>query len=471
MTETIETLPHDIDTEQALLGAVLANSNVAEHIHASFDARRFYEPLHGRIYAVIMRLIGEGTHISVLTVAPYFRDEPPINDLTVKQYLGRLISASLNEMRSAGELARIVKDYADRREMISAYQDGIELAKNFEVSVAQSAAEGVKILDGIICSSRAVQPWVTVEQSSQAYIDELDKPKRNNTIPTGFNHYDRMTGGFKRGRYDLLAGRTGMGKSAMAVKLAINPAKRGFGVLMFSMEMDPEELTGRMLSSIAWEDGGCVEYSEAEKGRLTREQKDRLRKADERLKRLPIILDTDSALTMAAISARGRRHQARLAGQGITLGVIIVDHIGLVKPSNRYKGNMTAELGEVSQGLRALAKDLNVAVLGLAQLNREVENRDYKRPLLSDLRWSGDLEQDAYVVGLLYRPAYYLKDKHKDGSDEEIERLKLLSECQHDLELSIAKNRGGPTGTVNLWAHMGANHIEDADSEQVRNAA
>ena len=246
-----------------------------------------------------------------------------------------------------------------------------------------------------------------------------------------------------------------------------NAAKAGHGVLIFSLEMGMQQWLARVASEAAYSSQRQLPYALALKGEFTQSEREAFARAAMRRSGLPMLIEERSGLSAMQIMAETRKAQAYFERMGKRLGLVIVDHIGKVRPSSRYKGNKVHEIGETSQALAHLAKAENVAVLGLVQLNRGVEGRDNKRPGPADLRDSGDLEQDADAVMFAYRPAYYLaRGKEDEGSDEEKLRLADLQRKKHALEIIIAKQRNGPVGTVELWCDMGSNVVRDLEQHE-----
>jgi replicative DNA helicase len=287
----------------------------------------------------------------------------------------------------------------------------------------------------------------------------------------GLRDLNEKTGGIHRGELVVLAARPSMGKTALAVTVSRLTAEAGYPGLFFSLEMIGRALADRVLADIAFDHRYPIEYSRIGKGDLSDREATRLIDAQQQLKRLDLRVGQEPALTVSQIAARARRHQQSLERAGKRLGVVIVDHMHLVRASERYKGNRTAEITEISGGLKSLAKELDVPVIALAQLSRGPETREEKRPMLSDFRDSGSIEQDADVICFLYREAYYLgrtvcAEPAKDG-----ERLARLHQVERELEVLISKQRSGPIGTVKVFCDIGCNAIRDAARHSIRVAA
>jgi len=253
-----------------------------------------------------------------------------------------------------------------------------------------------------------------------------------------------------------------MGKTAVGVSIAKAVAQAGIPSLFFSLEMGAPSLAFRVLADLCFEHHNPLEYFKIAKGELSTEQAQRVVDAQRQLRSLPLDIDQQDGLTISQIAARARKRNLQLARKGQRLGAIFVDHLHLVRPSSRYSGNRVGEITEISGSLKSLAKELDVAVIALAQLNRTVETRDVKRPTLADLRDSGSIEQDADTIVFLFRESYYLRDPISNNQAEEDKRIGRLMQVEHDLEANIAKQRSGPVGTVRLFCNIGANAIRNA---------
>lgn len=452
----------NIEIEQALLGALFAQPASLEDVAGFLDAEHFSEPLHAQIYCTIRRLAHEGRAYTPVTMAPFFKDAPKVGEMTATQYLGKLL-ASVTSLQHTKEYGRLVKEFAERRDLAEAGTRLKQLAGDHTVPVTQAAADAVQDLDTIIAASRPNQlSWMTAEASAQKLLHDLDSGLLAKPIPTGLTDLDRIIGGWRRCEMDVFAARPSMGKSALGSSLPLHPARAGYGVLIFSLEMTKAMVAARLLSDLVWNRDSPIEYTNILKGRgCGQHDKNRLHEATRKLTGLPIHIEDQPCLSIAEIAARARQHAVRLERSGKSLDIVVIDHLGKVRPSSRYAGNMVQETGEISAALAALAKDLNVAMIVLHQLNRAVEGREDKRPQLSDLRNSGDVEQDADTVGFLYRPAYYLERNKFDKDDLEQTRKDTLEKRRHDLEVIIAKNRNGPICTVDLFVDIASNVIRN----------
>jgi replicative DNA helicase len=252
-----------------------------------------------------------------------------------------------------------------------------------------------------------------------------------------------------------------MGKSTVAIALTRRVAKAGHGILLFSMEMRQRDCVLRMATDACWRGDMPVAYANVAAGKLNEQERRAYELGAKSLADLPIMIEDRSGLTMSEIASQTRRVAELFARQGKRLDLLIVDHLDHMTPSSRYRGNKVQEVGEYSAGMQRLAKSEQIVVLALHQLNRNPEGRDNKRPELSDLRDSGRLEQDADIVLFAYRPAYYLERMKFDNPDDERDRVQRLDAKRYELELNIAKQRNGPTSTIEFFCDMAANAIRD----------
>jgi replicative DNA helicase len=471
-----ETLPHNIEAEQCLLGAILVNNGayaVAEPLVAADD---FFEPVHGEIFGICASLIAAGklaaTPITLKTFLPADLD---IAGMKPIQYLARL-AAEATTIINAPDYARIIRDLADRRRMIVVAGDftGALRAAPVDMSPNEIAAGAIERLDEIATGQvphtlRAV----SIDDAGREALERLSAVMQGNGgangMTWGLTDIDRRTDGIHRGELSILAGRPGMCKSGLGVHVALSAGADGHRVLYWSGEMTAEALGQRALTAIAYKiSGKRIAYSNLRTGRdVTDEDFYSLRDAKDRFAALPISIDPQPNLTIAQIAMRARRRKQK---EGLDL--LILDHLHKIRAADRYRGDPTAETGEISNAIASLAKELNIGVLALCQLNRKTEERDDKRAQLSDLRQSGSLEQDADIVLFPYREAYYLLAREPaPGTVEHVTWEDKLADCKDRLEINIAKQRQGATGSVNCFTAIECNVFyseapDDLDAER-----
>ena len=453
--------PHDIELEQVILGSVIVDNAILDRMGGLTPAD-FYEPLHQAMFAAMLEQWQTSRAVNVATLRALIQAMPRVSDaLSTADYVRRL--TTVGDTRNVAALVEAQRDYAHRRALCAAASGLDQAARNMGVGTGEAASFAVAALDDVLSAARAKGPS---RRDAHAMFRDTVEAMLNDTgadrITSGLQSIDAVTGGWRRKQFAILAGRPSMGKSTVALSSAVATAQSGVGVLIFSLEMSAEALGARALSDLIWTPHDAIPYADAMSGRLGTRQQDRLGSAAAHYGSLPLVVDDQRGLTMAEIAARTRAEAQRMERAGQRLGLVMVDHLGLVRPSGRYAGNKVQEVGEVSDALATLAKDQDVAVLALHQLNRGTEGRENKRPTLADLRNSGDLEQDADLVCFAYRQSYYLERAKCDpGSQAEAQRQTELDACRNTLDILIAKNRNGPTTSVTLFCDMASNVVRD----------
>ena len=383
-----------------------------------------------------------------------------IAGLTVRQYVARL-AAEATTIINAPDYARVIAEDADRRKIIEAadMMKGAAALKSPETPAAL-AIEGMEVLDRIAARYTSKHSAdATFSCAADRSIERMQEAMRRNDITgisTGLRDLDAKLNGLQRGDFIILAGRPGMGKSGLIISLLRQTAERGTNAYLFSLEMSAENVSDRILSDACFSVRFATPYFDIARGKVSIEQAEAVVEASRSMAALDVRIDPQGGLAVGQIAARARRHKQRLEREGKTLDLLVVDHLHIIKPSSRYSGNRVAEITEISAGLKALAKELHVPLVALAQLSRGVEGREDKRPMLSDLRNSGSLEQDADVIIFLYREAYYLQSPIGDAAKEQA-RIARLAEIRNVLEANVAKQRNGPIGVVNLFFDPASN--------------
>jgi replicative DNA helicase len=451
--------PQTKEIERALLAHILADNAVLDAL-PGLEGHDFAHPMHRELFETMCDLRREGRAINVVTLGALTGSDP----LGGASPLETLRTVQFGENLPAPEhLADAVLDASIRRAIAAQGEWLAGQVANLRVKPADMLSMQLREFDSLIARVRGRRKTrFSFAEGMDEALEEWQSPETGDLISTGLKDLDRAIGGLRRGNLIILAGRTSMGKSACAANLASNAAKAGHGVLIFSMEMKRREWLARVASEATWVNGHGVPYSEAEKKRLSKADLERFMRGGKERRNLPSEIDDATDLTVSEIAARTRRAAADFARQGKELGLVVVDHIG--KATKNYAGRRDLEVGEITHGLATIAKTENVAMLALCQLNRGVEDRTNKRPQLADLRDSGRIEEDADVVLLAYREAYYLdREKCEAGSAEEAFRLKQLAEKKNTVEIGIAKCRNGEIGPVELFCDMSCNVIRDLD--------
>ena len=460
-------LPANIEAEAAFLGAVLIDNRVIEELQAPLRPDHFFEPLHERIYERILKLLERNATASPVTLKPYFEADEALRELGGTTYLAGLTQDGLG-LLAAGELAQQIYDLALLRELVSVGRGLVEgaLDTSDDVApmerVAEAEAQLYKVAEGAATGNEASSFRKAAMEAIKMAEAAMNSGGGLSGKTTGLEVIDRKTSGLHNSDLVILAGRPGMGKTSLATNIAFNCAEEhlkwqsdggefqyGTPVAFFSLEMSADQLATRILAEQAE-----ISSESLRSGKLTRDEFQKLSFASQRLAELPLYIDDTPALTIAALRNRARRMKRKH-----DIGLIVVDYLQLLQGSGRANDNRVNEISEISRGLKTLAKELSVPVIALSQLSRAVEQREDKRPQLSDLRESGSIEQDADMVWFIYRGDYYhlsLKPDTPDGSSSEDakEKYRQWEEKHEELvgraTLIVAKQRHGSTGNVPL---------------------
>lgn len=455
-------VPRALDAERAVLGAILLDNRTLDKIDGRITPEDFSEELHRHIFRAMLERWSRGEGID-LTLMKIVLGDADLGGITVGAYLVRLTSAVTTTANIVG-YAELVAQAAQMRRVLETAQAAV-FAMTIETvhSPSAYAASMIEALDEVASAglSESVRR-TTISESAQRVLRRVERIRAGEERPGakyGIPSLDRATLGMRPGELIILAGRPGMGKTTAALHVAMSAAHSG-AVGFFSHEMGDQELAERQLAALAYRHDAreMISYRSIAEGKgLSDDAMRRLYEAQYESRQLPLWIEPQPSLAVSQILARSRQMKLRAERRGIRLAAIVVDHIGLVRPSTRYAGNRVQEITEISGAMKGLAKDLEVPVLGLSQLNRSVESREDKRPLLSDLRDSGSIEQDADVVLGLFREAYYL-ERLVDPSDEEARRLALR---RNVLEIEILKQRSGPTIRIDCFCDIGCNVIAE----------
>ncbi len=454
-------MTHNIEAEQSLIGSVLLDNKLLALAEQIVPAD-FFEPIHAEFWEVCSKLIGMGKRANPMTVAQFFSADLKIGEMSAQQYVARLCAAGAipNEVP---QLVDMIRDLSDRRAMGAVAG---ELGKAGNGDPAELAGWAIEQLDGIVAARTVTGvPSLTLEQSVARAMDAAavayQRDGAISGLSTGLRDLDRKLLGLQRGELIVLAGRPGSGKTAAALVLARNMAARGHKGIFYSLEMGDVQLSQRMLTDEAF-DFCKVAYTKLRSGRFKEEEFLQIRDAATRLQKLPMRVEQQPAITMGQVAARARQEKRRNG-----LDFFVVDYLGLMKSSGRYSGNRTNEIGELTSGIRGLAKELDCVGLLLAQLNRGIEGREDKRPNMGDLRDSGNIEQDADVIIMIYREAYYLERKVPPaGSAEFLVWADQMEKCIHKMQMIVEKQRMGPIGSVEVYCDIASNAIRDSDYQR-----
>jgi len=452
--------PHNIELEQALLGAILVNNDAFYRVSDFLEPQHFFEPIHQKVYEVAASLVRVGKAATPITLKTFLPADLDVAGLTASQYLARL-AAEATTVINAADYGRTIYDLAIRRALIdigeavvnTAYDAGVEEPPRAQIEAAERSlyqiAETGRYDGGF---QRFAQALTTaVEMAAHAY----QRDGRLSGLATGLKDLDRMMGGLQKSDLVILAGRPGMGKTALATNIAYNVAKAWEGgvradgrlestnggiVGFFSLEMSAEQLATRIIS-----EQSEIPSNRIRRGDIEPPDFDRIAATAREMEHIPLYIDETGGLSVAQLAARARRLKRQRG-----LDLLVVDYIQLIQGSARRAAEgRVQEVTEITTSLKALAKELNIPVVALSQLSRQVENRDDKRPQLSDLRESGSIEQDADVVMFVFREEYYMRNKEPRPGSEEYFKWQTEMEAVHGrAEIILGKQRHGPTGTV-----------------------
>jgi replicative DNA helicase len=457
-------MPHNTEAEQGLLGAILTNNKAYERVSEFLKAEHFYDPLHQRIFSAVDSLINQGRIADPVTLKGFFEKDPDLGGVGAAAYLAEL-AAQVVSVVNAEHYGRAIHDLFLRRRLIDIGEETVNEAydQKVEVDGITQIEEAEKKLFELASLGDVKGGFVSFYDSLKVVIQHAEVAFKRDTpisgVTTGLIDMDRKLGGLHPSDLLILAGRPSMGKTSLAVNMAFNAAKaylssngkEGAGVAFFSLEMSADQLAGRVLA-----DEAQVPSEKIRRGDLRTEDFQRFAEATQLVGRAPFYIDDTPALSINAVRTRSRR-LARSVPSGI--GLIVVDYLQLLRGSSSTSENRVQEISEITRGLKAIAKELNVPVVALSQLSRAVEQREDKRPQLSDLRESGSIEQDADVVMFVFREQYYLERaeparRPDEGDDKFNDRYQAwqqrCEEVHNTAEVIIAKQRHGPIGTVRL---------------------
>ena len=443
-------LPNNIEAEQAVIGSILVSNDIFDEISTIISSINFYDPMHQKIFEAIESLIYKGMLANPITLKNYFEDEK--DDLNVPEYLVKITKFSTS-VRQSVEYSKIIYDMFVRRELIKISEQTIDSAKLNELDTnGQTIIENSERLlfdlaekgsfnSSLVKFDEAMKQ--TIEMASAAYKNEEGIVG----VPTGLRDLDDKLGGLHQSDLIIIAGRPSMGKTSLATNIAFNAAQKlqdsgkKSSIAFFSLEMSSEQLSTRIISEQA-----RISSNDIRRGRISDEQFDKFLETSKNIAELPLYIDETPAISIAAMSNRARRIK-RLFG----LDMVVVDYIQLMRGTTFNKDGRVQEISQITQGLKAIAKELGVPVLALSQLSRQVEQRDDHKPQLSDLRESGSIEQDADVVMFVYREGYYLSRKEpREATVEHAEWQAKMNEVAHLAQIIIGKQRHGPIGNVTL---------------------
>ena len=476
------TLPQNIDAEQALLGALLIDNDAYDKVSTFLEPSHFYVPVHGRLYEAARALIQRGQVATPVTLKAYFSSDESLVDVGGVDYLERLVSSAVSLVHSE-DYGRVIVDLSLRRDLIRLGETVVE--RGYDPAVDETAIDQIEAAEGDLYQMAETGApeggFQTFGESVEAALELAENAyKRDGQlsgVATDFVDIDNLLGGLHKSDLIVIAGRPSMGKTALATNIAFNASrahasdsKVGAVVGFFSLEMSSEQLAMRILA----EESG-IRSDHIRRGKIKDDDEFvNLVRAGQELSRVPLFIDDTPALSVSQLRTRARRLKRT---QGLSL--LVVDYLQLLRPHNKAE-NRVQEISQITQGLKALAKELDLPILALSQLSRAVELREDKRPQLSDLRESGTIEQDSDVVMFIYREEYYLErsepqqraDETSDRFNERYNRWQERYEKAAGLaDVIVAKQRHGPIGRVGLkfnpettrfHTYAAASHLPDS---------
>jgi len=458
--ENYRHVPYDIEVEQALLGAILVDNRALERVGGVLKAEHFYDPLHARIFEVMAQSVDRGGMVlTPLTLNAAMKNDPGLIEVGGHAYLAGLAEAA-PALPNVRDFAQILSDLAVRRGLIrigedivnTAYEAPIDNPPKAQIESAEKAlyaiSETNKYGEGPLDFAESLRRTIELAEKAQA------RGGRISGVATGFTDIDSLLGGLQPSDLIILAGRPGMGKSSLAVNMGFAAARmwvedmqsgaevpRGAPILFFSLEMAAQQLSARMLSEQTE-----IEMWKIRNGKFSESEWEKFVLTMQDLSSLPFYIDDTGGISIAQIAARARRMKREK-----NIGCIFIDHLQLVSPARKTE-NRVQELTEITKNLKVLAKELDVPVVALSQLSRGVDSRDDKRPVLSDLRESGSIEQDADVVMFVYREEYYLKSREPDpGSADHAKWMEKMERAHRRAEVLVEKHRHGATNKIDLY--------------------
>jgi replicative DNA helicase len=483
-------LPANVEAEAAFLGAVLIDNRVIEDLPVQLSPAHFFEPVHARVFERIQQLLDRSAVVTPVTLRPYFESDEALKELGGLAYLARL-TADGQGLLAPRELAQQIYDLALLRELVSVGRNLVEGAMDTSETVEplqqieQAEAALYNVAEGAGSQSEA-QGFATATRTAITAIEKaLNSGGHISGKTTGLTSVNEKIGGLHDSDLIILAGRPGMGKTSLATNIAFNAADRlrrdrmdgiddaqsvGAATAFFSLEMSADQLATRILA----EQSG-ISSEALRMGKISRDDFQKLSFASQTLAELPLYIDDTPALSIAALRARARRLKRRH-----DIGMIVVDYLQLLQGTGRPSDNRVNEISEISRGLKTLAKELSVPVIALSQLSRAVEQREDKRPQLSDLRESGSIEQDADMVWFVYREDYYVAAKEPkqpvDGDDAKTHEAHAAWQAEMErvyglAELIVAKQRHGATGKVRMRFESRITRFSDLADDALRGSS
>ena len=467
--EQFKELPHNMEMEQAFLGSCMTYNNLMDGVIDFLEPEHFANALHQDMYRTCVEMFNHDKPFTSITLKDKYKTHAQLEDRENPSLYFSELAISSTLPKIAKQYAKHIYDLWMRRFLIENNQDATNLAYDLSEGTGADIAENLQQkLSDLSLSLNDGQELSHVTKGMNEAIEmvkqAMDSDKPVTGVTTGIPSFDRATGGLKSGGLYIGAGRPSMGKTALALSMGKAAAEDGTVTAIFSIEMEADELALRVASDMASDDPDSFSYFDAGNGTLSDNQHTAFIKGSNKVRRLPLYISDRGGNTVKSIRTETRRLNRSLASNDVKIGLIIIDYIQLMTMGSGYKGNKVQEIGDISGGLKRLAKELKIPILALSQLSRALEVRDNKRPMLSDLRESGSLEQDADTVFFVYRDWYYLNRQEPKNASEEVDLHDELKRCEDLLEIIIGKQRRGPTKTLRVQCMLPTNTIRDFEA-------
>lgn len=461
-----------IEIEQEVLGSLLLGADF-RRISNILNAGHFIEPIHGVIFEAISDSYGRFNSTLPAVINKVIPDDAKegYKKATGKELLTYLISLSSGAVFGAPSIEntakRVVEQWA-KHELIKHANALIDKATNPITSPDDIVRDTGLAFDDVMSNIRSgakKRSQISIVDAANNAFQAAEEARKNGSGITGLSwgliDVNRVTGGIHKRDLTLIGGRPSMGKTLTGLSTCLKVAAAGHGAGFISLEMDADKLAARAVTDIAFDQGLKVPYQELITGQVDEESIKKLRTANEKLHDMPLIIEEQSGLTLGDIRIKLEIMMQTMEKMGKPLELLMIDHLGLIKASNRYAGNRNNEIAEMTSGLKSLAREYDIAVVLLSQLNRSLEQQADKRPMLSSLRDSGAIEQDADTIILLYRESYYLGREKTDDPSKQAEIAAKLLDCENKLEFSIAKQRNGPVTSVDLFVDIACSSVRN----------
>lgn len=443
----VEEWPANVEAEASLLGAILIDNSIADDLSYSLSMEDFFEPIHAEIYSLTLERISHGEKVSPITLKPYFENDDRLRDLGGVTYLARL-TADGGGLIMPGSLAAQIRELSERRRMLAGLRQGIADVNDFNVDMNQLR----DMLDEVANGDNDEPSDCWLADAADELFEEFGKPVHGVTCPD-IPALNRLLGTLVPGSVTIVGAATGCGKTATALSYAIGAARHNQGVLFNSLEMTRKEITGRAYCDLAFDDdaqggfGHGVPYKAIVDRNPTMDDLLLIERARAEMRHLPFAITDRSSITPSSLRRAIRRHKRKMEAKGHTLQLVVVDYLQLMHPDGKGRSRYE-DITAISMALKQIAKQMKVAIIALVQINRDYMKRDDPRPVLSDIRDSGQIEQDADCVLFLHRPEIALKAKKPDRDSPKYEQWRVdMAAAKGKIDFLMPKRRNGETGS------------------------